>query len=116
MKFRAPGVTVALGLGIGRLVFRALNRLEVLLAVVLVTAGAAGGMSRAGWVLVVGLAGILAVQVLLLRPRLDRRAEIVVAGRTPPAFRLHLSYITLEVAKVLMLVVIGVLLATRSLP
>ena len=25
LKFRAPGITIALGLGIGRLVFRALN-------------------------------------------------------------------------------------------
>ncbi|WP_407690773.1 hypothetical protein [Saccharothrix syringae] len=29
LKFRAPGVTVAIGLGIGRIVFRALNVVEV---------------------------------------------------------------------------------------
>ena len=33
LKFRAPGVTLQIGLGIGRLVFRALNSSEVLLAV-----------------------------------------------------------------------------------
>ena len=33
MKFRAPGVTLQIGLGIGRLVFRALNTAEVLIAV-----------------------------------------------------------------------------------
>src|SRR3546814_4917970 len=32
LKFRAPGVTIPLGLGIGRLVFRALNSVELLLA------------------------------------------------------------------------------------
>lgn len=32
LKFRAPGVTPALGLGIGRLVFRALNVCEAALA------------------------------------------------------------------------------------
>ena len=32
LKFRAPEVTIALGLGIGRLVFRALNICEVVLA------------------------------------------------------------------------------------
>ncbi|HPZ93893.1 MAG TPA: hypothetical protein PK871_03115, partial [Mycobacterium sp.] len=32
LKFRAPGVTIQLGLGIGRLVFRALNICEVVLA------------------------------------------------------------------------------------
>ena len=35
LKFRAPGITVPLGLGIGRLVFRALNAVEVVLALVL---------------------------------------------------------------------------------
>ena len=29
LKFRAPGVTLPIGLGIGRLVFRALNAVEV---------------------------------------------------------------------------------------
>jgi hypothetical protein len=35
LKFRAPGVTIPLGLGIGRLVFRALNAVEAVLALVL---------------------------------------------------------------------------------
>ena len=34
LKFRAPGITVQLGLGIGRLVFRALNTCEAVLAAV----------------------------------------------------------------------------------
>jgi hypothetical protein len=38
LKFRAPGVTVQIGLGIGRLVFRALNLVELVLAAVLVVA------------------------------------------------------------------------------
>ena len=33
LKFRAPGVTVPIGLGVGQLVFRALNTAEVILAV-----------------------------------------------------------------------------------
>ena len=33
LKFRAPGVTLPIGLGIGRLVFRALNGAEVVCAV-----------------------------------------------------------------------------------
>ena len=49
LKFRAPGVTLALGLGIGRLVFRALNTCEVVLALV-VAAGLYGSQaSTARW-------------------------------------------------------------------
>ena len=36
LKFRAPGVTLPIGLGIGRLVFRALNGCEVVLAAAIV--------------------------------------------------------------------------------
>ena len=38
LKFRAPGITLPLGLGIGRLVFRALNATEITLAAVLLAA------------------------------------------------------------------------------
>ena len=38
LKFRAPGITLPLGLGIGRLVFRALNTTEITLAAVLLAA------------------------------------------------------------------------------
>ncbi len=42
LRFRAPGVTLPIGLGIGRLVFRALNITEATLAVVLASAVLAG--------------------------------------------------------------------------
>ncbi|HQO86046.1 MAG TPA: hypothetical protein PKX84_00190, partial [Bacteroidia bacterium] len=32
LKFRAPGITIPLGLGIGRLVFNVLNKIEWVLA------------------------------------------------------------------------------------
>lgn len=41
LKFRAPGVTLPVGLGIGRLVFRALNAADVVKVVALVVGGVA---------------------------------------------------------------------------
>ncbi|TFI15770.1 hypothetical protein E4A41_15285, partial [Micrococcus endophyticus] len=38
LKFTAPGITIPLGLGIGRRVFFAMNLVEVVLAVVLLVA------------------------------------------------------------------------------
>jgi len=115
LKFRAPGITLALGLGIGRLVFRALNAAEIALLALLSTAGLAGSMPSAGWGLVAALGVLLAVQVLLVRPRLDRRTVAIIAGCTPPPSRQHLAYIALEVLKVLALPVLGVVLASREL-
>jgi hypothetical protein len=114
LKFRAPGITLPLGLGIGRLVFRALNGVEIALAALLVVGGVSTGMSQLGWLLLAGLVLLLVLQVLL-RPRLDQRAMRIVAGRTPPPSRLHLAYIALEGVKVFTLPVLGMVLATSVL-
>jgi len=105
-----------LGLGVGRLVFRALNVAETALVVLLAVAGVAVEMLGAGWGLLAVLAAVLAVQVLLLRPRLDRRAGQIMAGQAPPPARLHLAYIALEGAKALALPALGVALTSSVLP
>ena len=48
LKFRAPGVTLQLGLGIGRLVFRALNTCEAVLAAVILVALFLDAAARCG--------------------------------------------------------------------
>lgn len=114
LKFRAPGVTLPIGLGIGRLVFRALNALEAVLALVaLVSLTVSGRWGAAGIALAVA-AGCLAVQVLAVRPRLARRTDRVLTGAdgdvTAPRSRGHLAYVGFEGVKVVALVVAGVLL------
>lgn len=110
LKFRAPGVTLPLGLGIGRLVFRALNACEAVLALVVI-AGLLVGRAGAGVAVAAAVAVVtLAVQVLLVRPALTRRSDQVLAGADGPRSHAHLVYVGLEVAKVVALVVTGVLL------
>lgn len=112
LKFRAPGITVPLGLGIGRLVFRALNVAELAFAVILTVAVAAGDARSVTpvVVLLVALWALLAVQLLGLRPRLDRRARDLLAGRTPPRSRLHLGYIAAEAVKAVLLLALATVL------
>jgi hypothetical protein len=116
LKFRAPGITIALGLGIGRLVFRALAVAEVVLAAALTMAviiGAAGVGADAVTAALAALWGLLAVQVGVLRPRLNGRTRMILAGETPPRSHLHLAYIALEGVKVVLLVILGVQLVLR---
>jgi len=111
LKFRAPGITVPLGLGIGRLVFRALAIVELSLAVALTVALTLDGRAGVGAVVAVGLLWlVLVAQVVALRPRLDRRARFIVAGGSPPRSRLHLAYVAFELVKIVLLPVLGVLL------
>ncbi|MGY2126035.1 hypothetical protein ACW9HJ_31720 [Nocardia gipuzkoensis] len=100
LKFRAPGVTLPLGLGIGRLVFRALNVTEAVLAALLVVAALIVGPRRATWLWLGVAAALLAFQILVVRPPLSRRADRVLAGEELPRSHAHFWYIGLEVVKV----------------
>ncbi|MET7771657.1 hypothetical protein [Nocardia sp. NPDC005366] len=104
LKFRAPGITVPLGLGIGRLVFRALNTVETVLAVLLILAFLVLGPSSSSWAWLGVAAATLAVQILVVRPPLTRRSDRVLAGEELPRSHAHLWYVGLEVVKVVVLV------------
>ncbi|MFC5139585.1 hypothetical protein ACFPK1_15195 [Actinomycetospora rhizophila] len=114
LKFRAPGVTTVIGLGIGRLVFRALNVAELVLAVVTIVGVVLAGVPAAPTVLVAVLVVLLIVQLAVVRPVLNRRSDRVLAGEDPPRSRAHLAYIALEGAKVVALVWLGVLLLVAA--
>ncbi len=104
LKFRAPGVTLALGLGIGRMVFRALNTVEAVLGVLLLIAAAVIHASTATWVWLVITAVVLAIQLAFVRPPLSRRSDRVLAGEDGPRSHAHFWYIGLELVKVVTLI------------
>jgi len=110
LKFRAPGVTLQIGLGIGRLVFRALNGAEMLLAVGILVALTLSRPSVSVSVVLAIAIVALAAQLLGVRPRLTRRSNAVLAGEDGPRSRAHYAYVSLEVAKVIALAVGGILL------
>jgi hypothetical protein len=110
LKFRAPNVTLQIGLGIGRLVFRALNTVEVAFALV-IGAIVLSGPTPARITVAVAVAGAaLAVQLIAVRPGLTRRSDEVLAGSDAPRSRAHYIYIALEAVKVVGLIAAGILL------
>ncbi|MER6328733.1 hypothetical protein ACF09H_33370 [Streptomyces sp. NPDC014983] len=108
LKFRAPGVTVPVGLGIGRLVFRALNTVEAVFAVVVVVAVALHGAPAAITGLTAAAAVLLLAQLAAVRPYLNRRSDRVLAGEDLPRSHSHLWYVALELLKVAALLALGV--------
>lgn len=107
LKFRAEGLDLRVGLAIGRIVFRALNIAEVIwalvIAVCLVIARPSGLVPAIAVVTVV----LLGVQLLLIRPRLNRRTARVLAGSNAPRSRAHHAYIGLEALKFAALIALG---------
>ncbi|GAA2760929.1 hypothetical protein GCM10009872_62900 [Actinopolymorpha rutila] len=133
LKFRAPGVTIPLGLGIGRLVFRALNAVEVVLALAIVIAVALSGPSAVVVAFTVVVIVLLVVQLAVIRPRLNRRSDEVLAGvldtgaradapagagvraeSEQPRSHGHLAYVACEVVKVIALLDLGTSLLART--
>lgn len=110
LKFRTPGLELRVGLAIGRLVFRALNAVEAVLAVILVIAVLVGDAARSATIATLVVVGILAVQVAVVRPRLARRSDAVLAGSDAPRSSAHHVFIALEGLKVVALLTAGVLL------
>lgn len=53
---------------------------------------------------------ILAGQLIVVRPRLARRSDAVLAGRDEARSHAHLAYVALELVKVVALLVGGVVL------
>ncbi|HVQ83881.1 MAG TPA: hypothetical protein VMS84_03760 [Mycobacterium sp.] len=112
LKFRAPSVTLQVGLGIGRLVFRALNTVEVGFAlVILAIVAAVPTPARIAVTFSVAMA-TLAIQLIAVRPRLTRRSDQVLAGLDAPRSRAHYAYVGLEVVKTAALLAAGILLLT----
>ncbi|WP_420732955.1 hypothetical protein [Brevibacterium luteolum] len=96
LKFQAPGITIPLGLGIGRLVFTAMNIVEGILALMLITAVVTTRQIRPAWTLLATIAGLLIVKVALVRPLLNARTEAVLAGTAEAGSSVHLIYIALD--------------------
>ncbi|MFZ0831997.1 MAG: hypothetical protein WAM92_02705 [Mycobacterium sp.] len=115
LKFRAPGVTLAIGLGIGRLVFRVLNAIEAILAIAIVAAALLDSPPLGATVAIAVAVAALLVQLLAVRPKLSRRSDVVLAApavsdQPTTRSRVHYVYVGLEVVKVVALIVGGAVL------
>jgi hypothetical protein len=109
LKFQAPNITLELGLGIGRLVFSALNKVELalflLIAVLLITSKEMRKSSLINFSIV---ALILLLQTFWLLPVLDGRAQLIIEKLPVAKSYYHLYYIILELIKVPLLFFFGI--------
>ena len=111
LKFRAPGITIPLGLGIGRLVFRALNACQAVWAIIVVVAVVvvAHWSSATVPVATAVAVGALICQIVGVRPALTRRSDAVLAGaNSEHRSHAHLVYVGFEVIKVIALLILGI--------
>lgn len=113
LKFRAPGMTLSIGLGVGKLVFSALNKVEWGCAALLFASILMQKRSLLQYVLFTIVLLILFTQTFFLFPILFHRIALVQQGGALPPSLVHLVYILLECIKAGSLVGLGILKAGK---
>lgn len=110
LKFRAPGITLPLGLGIGSLVFKALNLMEWLFALLIAARFIMNRRrERRSSVIQYGvILLLLLIQTLWLLPALDARIPLYQQGLEVPSSPLHIYYVVAELFKVTLLFIVGI--------
>ncbi len=110
LKFQAPGMTIDLGVGIGRLVFDMLNKVEIFLAVLILIAwwrSKQGWKKETGYLFFGVVLAVLLVQTVIMLPIMDSRAEMRLERITLPRSYMHFYYVGGEFIKVAGLAIFG---------
>ncbi|WP_027391457.1 hypothetical protein [Aquimarina latercula] len=110
VKFQAPGITTSLGLSVGQVVFRALNRVEVFFSFQIIVLNILYKKNRLRFIkdFIFIPVIILVIQTLWLLPALHIRANIIITGNNLPESNLHFWYVILELIKVVFLFAYGI--------
>lgn len=118
LKFTVPGMELPVALGLGRLVFTAANIAGfALLTAITALALVPPRRGRAVLVVIGALWVVLLVQVLALRPPLNARSDMIIAGGDPAPSQLHTLYAGADgliAALLVVLIVLGVRAARRA--
>lgn len=107
VKFTAPLLSRVAALDVGRVVFAALNKAELVALVLLLVLVRISGKARALWAAIGALVLIMLAQSAWLLPELASRAQMTASGVEPPASYVHGAYAVLELSKLILLLVIG---------
>lgn len=110
LKFKTPGLEVPLGLSIGRLVFKGLNRVEWAFCLLIWSSAIMLGfetlpMTLTGIYLL--LTVFLFLQAFWLLPAMNKRVEARLQGEILPPSSLHFWYVGMEMIKAIGLIFAG---------
>lgn len=114
LKFQAPNITRELGLGIGKIIFTALNSAEIIIALLLVITFFATASTRKAKIIFGVILSILIAQTFWLVPALIERIDLITSGQNPPDSSIHFFYIAFEICKIILLLTLSIMLNWKS--
>lgn len=104
VKFRAPSLTVPVGLEVGRYTFRLFSRIELCFLIAVIVAGTIGHPRSITVVAIALVAVQLLIQQCWLLPALDRRVSQILAGGEILFSTSHWVYAAFEGVKTTLLI------------
>ena len=107
VKFTAPAVTRPVALDVGRVVFQALNKVELIFLIGLLILIRTADRAREFWAHGAVLAVIMIVQSAWLLPELAARSLSIVSGVEPEPSIVHGAYAVTELLKLATLLLLG---------
>ncbi len=114
LKFRAEGVTLPIGLSIGKLIFGVLNKVELFLALLIFgILFRSKSLTHQSFLWFYAAFALLLFQTFYLLPELDARAAMIIAGETVQKSYTHFVYVAFDFLKTIGLVVVIVKLFKR---
>lgn len=111
LKFRAEGITLPIGLSIGKLIFSTLNKIEWLFAISIILSYLSSKMlvNSEGLFYYIGIPFFIVIlQSFWLLPALSLRADLIISGKNVPGSNLHFYYVGFEIVKVVCLFLFGI--------
>lgn len=108
VKFTAPSLTLPIGLDVGRHVFQAFNKVEIVFGTLLFIFIVRSKLSPILNILFAFTIFLLILECVWLLPVLDERVLIIIAGGIPEKESPHIWYVLFDAAKVISLITIGV--------
>ena len=115
LKFQAPNITTALALGIGKIVFQALNIVEWIISILIILSLIILKSDKKIWLLYLLPISILIIQSIWFLPILIERADLVIANKPLPANYYHIIYGICEASKFLLLIYAGISFTLSSI-
>jgi hypothetical protein len=107
VRFTAETITRPIALDVGRVVFAALNKAELVALVILLIVVRTSGRASRIWGFCGMLALIVIAQSVWLTPELAERTQMIIDGVEPGRSYAHAIYSTLELTKIGLLFYLG---------
>jgi hypothetical protein len=107
VRFDAPGLTRAVGLSVGKVVFAAIAGVERIIFGVAAILAFVARPPKLARIMLVGIGAVLLVEQAFLLPVLAARADMYIQGQTPPPSSTHMLYVTGEAIKLALLAAMG---------